>query len=523
MSSVNLVVTDAQAQASLRRSEAASDPSNLTDRYRNGFPDYVLLFSLVGLGLVLRTIGLGWESIWYDEACSLEMAAASFRELVTGDKLDVGNPCGYFILLRCWCLAFGFTIESARAFSGITDIGSIVMTWMLSMAITKDRRIATTATLLVAINPALIFLAREARVFGLLSTLITATAWLTERILRDSKRRDWIALAACCVVLPHLHYYTLFVLVSLWIPLVLGRPDGRWKRFGGYVVIGVISAACFLPWSPNFFHQLTLWTAPYNPWMKHAAYFPVFVFAGRTLIWKQDGLLMMALAQIVVISGIYAPASLSLRRFASKLRVPLGIASGVILLAAVLSVFYDSLLNSRYLSPIIPALLVAWSVAIWNIPDRLRWLRVVAIGLSVIIAAASLGRMFQINHKHDWRAIATMIAERGDELPVAFYDDIGEESFLYYRPDHPTYRLIDRFGDQGQGWNRAGVEDSLQAAGEFWFCMWTLDDWESIETWMEARFDRVDAADFGEVQLRRYAIRNPSKLGSSVSPEAPTE
>lgn len=523
MSSVNLVVTDAQAQASLRRSEAASDPSNLTDRYRNGFPDYVLLFSLVGLGLVLRTIGLGWESIWYDEACSLEMAAASFRELVTGDKLDVGNPCGYFILLRCWCLAFGFTIESARAFSGITDIGSIVMTWMLSMAITKDRRIATTATLLVAINPALIFLAREARVFGLLSTLITATAWLTERILRDSKRRDWIALAACCVVLPHLHYYTLFVLVSLWIPLVLGRPDGRWKRFGGYVVIGVISAACFLPWSPNFFHQLTLWTAPYNPWMKHAAYFPVFVFAGRTLIWKQDGLLMMALAQIVVISGIYAPASLSLRRFASTLRVPLGIASGVILLAAVLSVFYDSLLNSRYLSPIIPALLVAWSVAIWNIPDRLRWLRVVAIGLSVIIAAASLGRMFQINHKHDWRAIATMIAERGDELPVAFYDDIGEESFLYYRPDHPTYRLIDRFGDQGQGWNRAGVEDSLQAAGEFWFCMWTLDDWESIETWMEARFDRVDAADFGEVQLRRYAIRNPSKLGSSVSPEAPTE
>lgn len=511
MSSANLAVIDARLKKPERPAEPDSALSKLTGRWRSGFPDAVLLLALVGLGLVLRTIGLGWESIWYDEACSLAMAEASFRDLLTGDKLDVGNPCGYFVLLRCWCLAFGFTIESARAFSGVTDIGSIVMTWMLSMAITKDRRIATTATLLVAINPALIFLAREARVFGLLSTLITMTAWLTERVLRDGKRRDWIALAACCVVLPHLHYYTLFVLVSLWIPLVFGRPDGRWKRLGGYVAMGIISAACFLPWAPNFLNQLTLWTAPYNPWMKHAAYFPVFVFAGRTLIWKQDGLMMMALAQIVVVSGIYAPTMFSIRRLASTLRVPLGIAGGVIVLAAVVSIFYDSLLNSRYLSPIIPALMVAWSVAIWKIPDRLRWVRVLAIGLAFVVAAASLGRMYRFNHKHDWRAIATMIAQRGDDLPVAFYDDIGEESFLYYRPEHPTHRLIDRFGDQGQGWDRAGVEQTLRDGGDFWFCLWTLDDWESIETWMETRFDRVDAADFGEVQLRRYAIRSPAQ------------
>ncbi len=396
--------------------------------------------------------------------------------------------------------------KAARAFSGVTDVGSIVLTWMLAMAISKDRRIATTAALLVAINPAMIFLAREARVFGLLSTLVTATAYLTERILQQPKRRHWWMLGACCVVLPHLHYYTLFVLVTLWIPLVFGRSDGRWQRLAGYVLIGVISGLCFLPWSPNFFHQLTIWSAPYNPWMKHAAYFPVFIFAGRTLIWKQDGLMMMAAAQVVVMLGIFAPCLDSIRRVFATIRVPVGIAIGVTVLAAVLSVLYDSLLNSRYLSPIIPGILVAWSVAIWSLSDRLRIVRSIAIGLALIVAITSLGRMYAFNHKHDWRGIATVIAQRGDDLPVAFYDDIGEESLLYYRPTQATHRLIDRFGDQGGGWSEANVEQTLRSGGDFWFCLWTLDDWESIEAWLEARFERVDAADFGEIQLRRYRV-----------------
>lgn len=473
--------------------------------------DVVWVATLTLLGFAIRATGLGWESIWYDEACSLKMASHSFKALFTGECLDVGNPCGYFIALRAWCLAFGFTIESARMFSAVTDVGSIVMTWMFATAVSKDRRVAVTATLLVAINPALIFLAREARCFGLLSTIVTALAYLTERVLRDGRKRDWIGLAACCVVLPHLHYYTFFVLGSLWIPLVFGRRDGRKRRAIGYLVMGVISAAIFLPWTPNFLIQLNTWSAPYNPWMKHAAYFPVFTVAGRTLIWKQDGLLMMLFAQVVVVGGIYLPVVVSIARAGwgavSAIRVPLGLVCGVMAFAMVLSVTYGSLLNCRYLSPIIPSILVAWSLVIWNLTSGNGLFRNVAITLACVIACASLGRMYVQPHKHDWRGVAKMVAERDENLPVVFYEDIGTESFQYYRPNHRIMPLIDRFGDSGVAWDKAGYAERLAQEGDFWFCLWTLDDWEAIETWMEERFERVDAADFDEIQLRRYQVR----------------
>ncbi|QDT03400.1 hypothetical protein K227x_17820 [Rubripirellula lacrimiformis] len=471
------------------------------------WPDVILVASLVVIGFVLRSIGVGWESIWYDEACSLKMASASFHDLITGAALDIGNPCGYFILLKLWCSVFGYTIESARIFSAVADVMSIVITWVFAMTICRDRRIAVTAVVMVTINPAMIFLAREARVFGLLTALVTTVAWLTEKILRDGRRRYWVALTACSIVLPHLHYYTLFVLTVLWIPLVFGRKDERLSRFVQYVGMGLISLLCFLPWSPNFLLQLTLWTAPFNPWMKHAAYFPVYTLAGRTGIWKQDGLMMMLLAQVVVLGGVYLPALLSIKSVFRIIRVPALIAIGVMSLALFVSVVYDSLLNCRYLSPVIPCIIIAWSVAIWHLPQRLKMLRWCSIALVCLIAMGSLGRMYARNHKHDWRGVAAMISHRAADSPVVFYEDIGEESFHYYRAGHATRRVPERFGNAGEGWNESGLESELQQMGDFWFCLWTLDDWEAIETWMEDRFDRIDAADFGEIQVRRYQVK----------------
>ena len=56
----------------------------------------------MAVALGLRLIGLGHESIWYDEACTLDMVNNSFRDMLTGRKLEPSNPAGYFMLLRAF-------------------------------------------------------------------------------------------------------------------------------------------------------------------------------------------------------------------------------------------------------------------------------------------------------------------------------------------------------------------------------------------------------------------------------------
>src|SRR5947209_4886658 len=98
--------------------------------------DLGVVLGTTALALVLRLVGRGHESIWYDEAFSLAMAKAGYHDLITGQVADPGNPFGYFFLLRAWLGLFGSaSIETARALSGVAGALAVPAVWMLARAV----------------------------------------------------------------------------------------------------------------------------------------------------------------------------------------------------------------------------------------------------------------------------------------------------------------------------------------------------------------------------------------------------
>src|SRR3954470_24579169 len=86
-----------------------------------------------GLALALRLLGLGHESIWSDEAFTLNITRASALDFLTGKVADPGNPFGYFLLLHGWLDLFGSrSIETARAFSAVCGALIVPAIWLLA-------------------------------------------------------------------------------------------------------------------------------------------------------------------------------------------------------------------------------------------------------------------------------------------------------------------------------------------------------------------------------------------------------
>ena len=499
-------------------------PPELESLPKSETTGFTRTFVLVGLitliGLLLRVIGLDWESIWYDEACSLLMAEVSYGNLIAGEPLDIGDPPGYFAILRAWSSVFALTTESARMLSAICGAITIPFVWMLTTQITNDRRVATTATLLTAINPAMIFLSREARTFSIMIMLMVMMAWLMQRICHrcrsgNSSAWYWIGFAVICACLPYLHYYAFFVLAASAWPILYACRQHCMRTFWSLVAVYSFAALAFAPWMPSFFRQLNLWSSPDNPSLKHALYFPVYTFGGRTFIWKEDGLPLMIVAAIVVLGMIVLPSLLNVGRIGRKYFVALTFVIGVPGLAILASLIKTPMINCRYLGLVIPSILIIWSAAIWELPSRQRVLRLVAFFAIGLVTLLSLGRLYAVKHKHDWRSVAEHVRQRAPNLPVLFYEDIGETSFLYYRPEHDTMRLAGAFTDNGEAWKQQRYDTSIRKyadeCGGFWVCFWVPDgrwgEQEAVILWLERDYEVVDEKWYGKLRLIWYQPR----------------
>jgi uncharacterized membrane protein len=94
--------------------------------------DVLLVLAATVAAALLRFAALGHESLWLDEAYSLDMARAGYLDLLSGRVYDPDNPTGYFLLLRAWLNLFGSTsIETARALSALAGTLAVPAVWLL--------------------------------------------------------------------------------------------------------------------------------------------------------------------------------------------------------------------------------------------------------------------------------------------------------------------------------------------------------------------------------------------------------
>ncbi|HYZ78949.1 MAG TPA: glycosyltransferase family 39 protein [Gaiellaceae bacterium] len=189
-----------------------------------------------GLGLY----HLGSRSLWGDEAFSVTLARKPFGEFWRVVSESQANMSLYYFLLRPWT-ALGDGEAVVRLLSLLAGVLAVAVLYRAAERL-FDRRIATLAALLLAVNGFFLRYAQEARSYALVLLLTTLATVL---FLRLQVERATRSLDAAYVVVGALalyaHYFAAFVLAGHLLALaVAGRPlRAQLLRLGG---VGVLVA-----------------------------------------------------------------------------------------------------------------------------------------------------------------------------------------------------------------------------------------------------------------------------------------
>jgi hypothetical protein len=402
--------------------------------------DARLVLAATAAAALLRFAALGHESLWLDEAYSLDMARAGYLDLLSGRIYDPGNPAGYFLLLRAWLDLFGSTrIETARALSALAGTLAVPAVWLLARALAVPRRAAWLACGLVALSPPLVYLSQEARAFALLATVATLAAAAAARIERDGHPLAWAGFAAAGVGMVHLHYYGFFVLTVLGLDLLVWACQRGRSEVLRLALASAVVALGFAPYLPTFIRQLGAGAARNKEtWWQHLALLPSFSVVGRTLVWKEAGLFPVAACAALVVVAVFVPLTWLLIRSRPLPRLAVVFALGLPSLVGLVALKVP-MVHSHYLSVVFPALLLLIACALdAGLQRRARLALWVPAAALVVLMPVALARLYLVRHKTDRRAVAAAVGRHGGELPVYFYEDLGAGPFAYYLPGQPA-------------------------------------------------------------------------------------
>jgi hypothetical protein len=215
--------------------------------------------SIEGVALILMMIGaaaaawvhLRHASIWYDEAVTLlttsghakidwSLGLQQFKPTADLGKIltdlyqrDVHPPL-YFWVLALWRVAFGASLEAARALSLCFNVATLVLLYIYARAVRT--RLAFVPVAIYAISSASLRYAYDARPYAMACFLVVLTLFLAQR------RSRWtgVCAGACAAT----HYFAVLCVA----PLLVLECIEQWKTNRRWAALTASSfAACCAP------------------------------------------------------------------------------------------------------------------------------------------------------------------------------------------------------------------------------------------------------------------------------------
>jgi mannosyltransferase len=387
----------------------------------------VLILALAG---GLRVFHLGVESVWLDEAMSVQIARDSPVDVVLDTAQDVHPPL-YYLALHFWMRMMG---DSERALRSLSVLFSLLAVAAVVIFATRwfDRPTGLVAGLLAAVSPLQIALAQEARMYALLTLTAVLSIDAVLCLLHHGTRRALAGYVAATSAMLYTHAYAVFVLTGqgLWLAGALAASNANrsqwWRR--GFLAFG-LTALVFLPWVPSFLSQL--YGVERGFWISGQTTLAAAVRAqagSSALAW----IVAPLAATAVVVSGI---RSRRLTPDASR-----SLAAATLCAAIVACVIGLPFVLSRVSRPIFLAkYTIAGSLAFVTLAARglvllpARLLRAGAMIGIVALTVVPIRAYFTTRHKDDWRDVVARLeraAEPGDL--VVFSRPFGQAPFDYY-------------------------------------------------------------------------------------------
>jgi len=210
---------------------------------------------LTGLGVVVRSLRLDWQPLWWDEGYSVYFATEPLQRMLDLTAHDIHPPL-YYALLHGWTALWQSAAPVAlRSLSVVLAVLALpLQAWLARRLFPGRTRLMLIALLLLALNPMHLFYSQEVRMYGLGMTLSIASTlcfWRWQQATNDGKQQQQFWLAAGYVILTLTGLYTLYYFVFipvghlLWALIAYRR---RLHRFWPVAGVQLLTVTLFLPW-----------------------------------------------------------------------------------------------------------------------------------------------------------------------------------------------------------------------------------------------------------------------------------
>ena len=424
--------------------------------------DYLLLL-IVLLGLALRIYDLAGESVWFDEAVSIDVSRLGFVEQIkwiAGPSKET-NPPFYYMLLHLWIPVFGDSEFVSRLPSVVFGVLTIIFTYSVGRLL-FGKRAALFAALIMAVSFFHVRYSQEARGYTLMVFLALVSYYSLLKMVSEWKRRWAIVYILSSALLCYTHYFGLFTILAqnifcFIIFLRRGRAGGL--GFTRWILVQVTLGVLYIPGFIFLARRFSSVRGSF--WIPEPGYRDLFSYfnnyAGSVyMLALLTGFAVLAIANseklrsVKGLKGLLAPAEEAAPvrdiTYGEKIYLLLLWIAVPVIVPFVFSISFTPIMVSRYAIVASVGFYLLASAGMSVINKRPVLYAVAAV--VILLSAAKLYIYYDGVEKHQWREAIREIesnAGSGDYIIVfPFYETVSAEYYLR-RDDLRIVPLRDRF------------------------------------------------------------------------------
>ncbi|NQT89228.1 glycosyltransferase family 39 protein [bacterium] len=396
-------------------------------------PGWVLPATVLLLAAALRLGGLTRESVYLDEAKSIDYAVQGVRYTIEG-RSQTNHPPLYEILLGGWVRLAGSGEAAVRLPSVLCGVLACYLLYVLGKDI-LSREAGLLAALFLGLGYYPLRYSQEARNYSLLLALSAASAVATWRAIHRRRTRDWVVLGAVNAALGWTHLFGWLVMLAEGLFFLIVWVRER-RDFGRWLAVQAATALLFLPWVGVVLDQAQ------HGGRRGPLPAPEFETVWELLTWflplnhRQSGYGILSAVYYVAIAAALiwlltrrGPQTERKGRRRAGLFLALWLVTPFAVVIVVSGLFYSCFLPRCLIVAAPPAsLLLAAAVA--ALPRRAQLVATVIVcGLAVV----GLRKYYKTPEKDQWREIVAHIeAERREGDCVLVVNDRCLTPFEYY-------------------------------------------------------------------------------------------
>ncbi len=495
---------------------------------------YRWMLPILLLAFLLRIAYLDAQSLWWDEAFSVTISSMDLRSLLDAALDDRVHPPLYYLVLRFW-LTLGQSEFVLRALSAIT--GVLAVACMFPMAsVVGDKRLGVMSALALAICPLHIWYSQEVRMYSLSIFLTLMANYFFVRLLRDRKLTNWFGYAISMLLAMYTHYLTLFVMLAQMTYLTLMRQRYRTLLREWLLCMLIVGLLC-TPWfiavflRGGFYQASISWIQPVAP---EDLFWTIYSFG---LGFTSDPGNPCNILAALLLTGLlaYVSVRLLIGKIVAQQRNKLWFV-WLWLMLPLLLVFLISLdwplpqkrsiYVDRFLTPLLPALVILTAYGVTRVLGRKRLLGVLTIVALLLPMGVSTCSLYLNSeyHRDQWRQAITTIkenAQSGDILLVRphhyvplYYYDLQEipwytVPYLDSARDYEIFLgtdLSSTLSESGRVWTmivceNAGAHRFVSGARQR---LMEKVEKDEVRAWLLQNYQRLEESAFNGIYLSLY-------------------